>query len=243
MIMENVIPSNQPDLTGRDPLENRGGADPMQPNLSTEEELDPKTKEGFQRLVAKREQEAKAERERAAQVEAELEQLRRERKQQKLQELDETERLKVERDELAAENAKLRMSNYATRELQKRGIKPTDPIYDIVIDSPWSIPFIRRSLGDSPTWAEVVRVVEDKLPAYLDTLVSHRGETIEDDPSSTPPSNPPASSERKSDPERPANSPQKRVWSRREIAKMDDATYLKHQKEIKLAQSEGRIVD
>jgi hypothetical protein len=240
--MENVIPSNQPPVTTPLGSEQPVGDDPIQPEGTIEAELDPKTKEGFQRLVAQRELAAKAEKERAEKAEAELAEYRKAQKAQKLQELDESERLKIERDEALAENAKLRISNFASRELNKRKIDPTDPIYDIVVEAPWALPVIKRSLGDSPSWAEVIQVIEDKLPAYLDTLASRQGETINDAPNPVAPSEPPANPSG-ADPERPSNPPSKRVWSRKEIGKMSDADYLKHQVEIKKAQAEGRIVD
>lgn len=243
--METVIPSNQPPVTASPTgQEQPNGDDPIAPNMSPEEEeaLKQNNWAAYQKLIAKKEQAATAEKARADKAEAELEEYRKAQKAQKLQELDESERLKIERDEALAENAKLRISNFATRELNKRKIDPTNPIYDIVVEAPWALPVIKRSLGDSPSWAEVIQVVEEKLPAYLDTLASRQGETINDTPETAPSETPPANPSG-ADPERPATPPSKRVWSRKEIGKMSDADYLKHQAEIKKAQAEGRIVD
>lgn len=242
--MSEDITQNQNGLTDTPSgQENREEDGSLQPNGSSEEELDPQTKKGFQTALQKRAEEAKAEKLRAEKAEEELRLMRLEQKKKRLEELDEAERLKVERDEALAENAKLKMSNFAVRELQKRNIKPTNPIYDIVVDAPWSIPVIRRSLGDSPSWAEVISAVEAKLPAYLDSLAFNGETTQNDDPADTPsdPTPPTEERPRDGDPERQPTNSRKRTWSRREIAKMSDEDYRKHADEIKQAAAEGRI--
>lgn len=238
-----TIPSNPNDVTARNGQEHAEGNDPINHAGSTETELDPKTKEGFQRLVAKKDKEAKDAADAAREAREELRKLQEEKRRQKLSELDETERLKQERDEAIAANAKLKMQNFASREWNKRGLKADHDLYEIVSETPWLVPFVRRSLGDSPSWEEVIRGVEDKLPVYLDQLASKKEVTpaTPELPSDTP-SNPSPSN--RGDAERqPNDSSKKRIWSRKEIAKLSNADYAKYRSEINQAMVEGRIRD
>lgn len=227
--MNNDIPSKQDDLTGDNSQEDPTAGDPMQSGNSDEAGLDPKTKEGFQRLIAKKEREAREATDRALALEKEI-------KEKKLAELDETDRLKQQNQELAQENAMLKLSQFAKDECLKRGITSEHPLYSIITRKPWVIEEIERSLGDSPTWQQVIQAVEDKLPAYLDSLRFKKGDNTE------PNSDTPASDSGSGvDPERQPDPGPKRVWSQREIEKMNPKDYAKHSEEIHRAMVEGRI--
>lgn len=241
--MGSDIPSNSDDVTGTDTQERPTSPDPMQTEKTTEGELDPATKKGFQVALQKKSESLKQRERELAEKDEELANLKEEKRIKKLQEMDETERLAAERDSLAEENAKLKMSQFALKELNKRAIPLTDAIAEIVLEAPWTIPFVRRSLGDSPSWADVIRTVETRLPSYLDSLKSKNGEHREETTTTppVPPSSQPASSAG-SDVERPAVATQKRIWTRKEIRDLSDTDWLKYRDEIKQATAEARVV-
>jgi hypothetical protein len=237
------IPVNPDDLTNPSDSENPEGNAPIDTSQSPEGgDLDEKTKAGFQKALQQKAEALKSEQGRRAKIEEELETLRKERKEAKLAELDETERLKIQLNEQVEDNAKLRMTNFASIEIGKRKLSMDDPLCRIAIKRPWALDTIadaiERNFGDSPTWADVIKVVEDKLPSYLDELVSLRGEPkVETEPQpSEEPFSPPV------DVERTPSSSSKRTWSRKEIASLSDSDYAKYRGEILLAEKEGRIV-
>ncbi len=222
----------------------------LEPVDSDEAELDLKTKAGFQRLVAKKEQEKDTYRQQLLDKEKELTDARKRLKDKEMADLSDVERLKKQSDELAEENSRLKLQGFVTKEVNSRKLDINDPLVEILMDTPWTIPPVRRILGDSPTWEEVVSTVEEKLPAYLDTLVARQktgviktnppvlsqGEEEDDDES---PNTPPTSTERTVN-----NTPSlKRYWTRSEIGKMSDEEYKKHAKEIRAALSDGRILN
>jgi hypothetical protein len=241
-MIEDTIPSDPQNPSGDDPAGN-GGTDPIIPSDTPEAELDPKSKEGFQKLVNKKDKEAQEATKRAEAAEAEAARLREERRKEKLSQLDETERTKLENQQLVADNAKLKMRHFAAREWAKKNLKATHLMYEIVTDTPWLVPDVRRGLGDEPSWAEVIQAVEEKLPAYLDQLASKNEETPTIETPSSPSGEQPGNGSPQGDPERqPNDATQKRVWTRKEIAALSDADYLKHRDEIKKAEREGRII-
>ena len=212
-------------------------------NESPEGELDLKTKKGFQKLVAKRDQELESEKKARADAEAKAFAAQTKLKEKELAELDETERLKLENQEKSKENALLSIKLFVNTEVQKRNLDINDPLVEIVLNTPWSIPVIQSSLGDNPSWEDIISAVKAKLPPYLDNLVSKRGgngkpittPSNEEEPTVIPPT---------ADAERSAGGDSnKRVWSRREIRNMDNATYLKYKPEIDSALRDGRVID
>jgi len=239
--MDNHLPADDKNLTPQG--ENPSGSAPKETIPSTEGgDLDLKTKAGFQTALTKSKEAEKKEKEAREKAETELAELREEKRKAKLAELDETERLKIEKQELEAKLAKSDMRNFASKELSLKGIPLTDPIAEIVMESPWAIPFIKRSLGESPSWAEVVKVVEEKLPSYLDDYVSRKGEKPKGNIPPTETTTTPSNEDGAVDPERPGEViDSKKIWTRAEIEHMSDEFYLKHRDDIQLAEKEGRI--
>jgi hypothetical protein len=241
--MDDSLTDENKDLTPSNDGEGNSPNAGKDANESPEGELDLKTKKGFQKLVAKREQEAQEARREAEEAKAKAFAAQAELKKKELDELDETERLKIENQEKSKENALLNIKLFVNTEVQKRSLDINDPLVEIVLNTPWSIPVIQGSLGDNPTWEEIISAVKAKLPPYLDNLVSKRGGNGKpvttpsngQEPTVTPPT---ADAERGS-----GGDSAKRTWSRREIRNMDNATYLKHKPEIDQALRDGRMTD
>jgi hypothetical protein len=240
---KNTIPADSNDLTNPLGSENPEENAPIDTTPSPEGgDLDEKTKAGFQKALQQKAEALKFEQERRSKIEEELEALRKERKEAKLAELDETERLKVQLNEQVETNAKLNMASFASTEIAKRKLSMDDPICRIAVKRPWALDTIadaiERNFGDSPTWADVIKVVEEKLPSYLDELVSLRGEPkVETE-------NQPAGNQFTSpvDVERMPNNSPKRTWSRQEIVNLSDTDYQKYRTDILFAEKEGRII-
>lgn len=216
----------------------------LEPLNSDEAELDLKTKTGFQRLVAKREKESQEYQKQLQDKEKELAEARKRLKEKELSELSDTDRLKKQAEELAEENSKLKLQGFVSQEVAKRGLDVNDPLVEILMDTPWSIPAVRRILGDSPTWEEVVSTVQEKLPAYLDTLVARQKTEVKNKTEVLPNGNKSDEDEVPTSTERVNSTTPtlKRYWTRSEIARMSDVEYAKHAAEIRSALSEGRIL-
>ena len=210
------------------------------------EELSPESKEGFHKKLTQKDKELKEAQRKADEASKELEEIREKERLANLAKMSDTERLQAERDEAVAKAFKLEINHFILKEVTKRKLDVNDPLIEMVIDTPWAIPPIRRILGDSPMWDDLKREVEDKLPSYLDSLVTRKsGETkgtgestSEESEIESIPTAPSVDTERTA-----GGVPDNRkVWSQREIAKMDAATYAKYKPLINKALAEGRIV-
>jgi len=238
---------DEENLTPSPDGENENQIAGLEPEDSDEAELSPKDKVGFQRLVAKREQEAKVENNARLKAEAEAGELRKKLKEREMADLTETERANQQAKEAIEENARLKLQIFVKDEVAERKLNINDPIVEILMDTPWAVPPIKRILGDSPTWEEVVSTVQEKLPAYLDSLVAKaktevstpiESEELPDNGEEEEILPPPTSTERIIQ-----TSSTKRYWTRSEIAAMDDDEYLKHAKDIRKALAEGRVLN
>ncbi len=213
--------------------------------LSTGEEeagLEPKTKAGFQRLIAKKDRQIQELSQQLDEQIKRLAKLERAERERKLAEMSEAEKWKTIAQEKAAQAAKAELRAFASNEIAKRGLAK-HPIAEIVLESPWAIPAVKKHLSEEPTWEETIEVVKRFLPPYLETLVEPESEEAKGE-SSSPPA--PSETSEAVAMETERTSPvatKKRVWTRaelRELAK-DPAKYMKYQKEITQAFAEGRI--
>jgi hypothetical protein len=211
------------------------------------DELNEKSKAGFQKAL----QEAREKEKRLAK---EVSQMRSKLKEKELAELGETERLEKEAQQLAEENARLKLQQFISKEVQARDLDVNDPLVEILMDTPWQIPPVRRVLGDSPTWDEVIEAVENKLPSYLDDLVARRNGT--GNASASDANSEPDESEEEQEDDESSEVPtstertvvqnsaeNKRTWTRSEIAALSDEDYVKNLPSIRKAQRENRILD
>lgn len=212
-----------------------------EPSTEVENELDEKTKQGFQRLVAKKDKELEDLRKQNLERSQKLADLERERKERELSELSEVERLRVERDEALSKMAQTELKSFVTAELTNRDLM-SNPLAQDIIEAPWLLRAVRSQLPSGATWEQTIDTVHAFLPTYLDSLVVPAKEVV---PETTPiadeiPSVP-------MDTERNAPAPivnSKRIWTRKEVAMIasDPEKYQKYKPELDKALAEGRIV-
>jgi hypothetical protein len=210
--------------------------------IEEEESVDEKTKKGFQRLVARKDDELKTLSEQLVEANKKAAQFEKEQRDKKLSELSETDKWKALAEENAAKAAKAEISVFVNQQLSERNLMK-NPIAEILLETPWSVPAIRKHLSPEPTWEETIEAVRTFLPSYLDTLVVpletvsvSEKETIE--PSQEEEAEPSMGTER--------NAPvvtKKRIWTRKEISELsrNPEVYLKYQREITQALAEGRV--
>lgn len=177
--------------------------------------------------------------------EKELEETKNRLRQKDLADMDETERYKLIAAEKSKEAAMMKIKFFVSEELRKRKLE-NSPLAEIILETPWAIPKVRAALPEQPDWDQTESAVRAQLPAYLDTLVNGQaGTTIPTEPTNpaTPPATPPPPSGREA-PGTPSPNgvDDKRVWSRREIDKMDPETYKKNRESIFSAMRDGRLV-
>lgn len=210
--------------------------------LSTEveTELDEKTKQGFQRLVAKKDQELVQIRKDMEEKQTRLDAIERERREKEMAELSEVERLRVEKDELLSKMTQIELTSFVTAELTKRNLM-SNPLAQDMIKRPWLLDAVASQLPAKATWEQTKDTVYAFLPAYLDTLVVPAKEVV---PETTP-----AADETPSvpmDTERNAPAPlvnPNKIWTRAEVQAItsNPEKYLKFKPVLDKALAEGRI--
>lgn len=223
--------------------ESTPGVNGLSPN-NEGEVVDEKTKQGFQRLIAKKDQEISSASARLAAAEKERDALRKAEQDRKLSELSEVERLRAEKDEYATKFAKSELKLFVTAELEKRGLMK-NPLAEDIIESPWLLKAVRSHLPDQPDWDQTIAAVKEYLPTYLDTLVvPDNAVPTTPVPSDATPSDttPPTVPTGRTTP--PATPTSKRIWTKTEIDKVrsDTDQWLKYRGEITEAYNEGRVV-
>lgn len=214
--------------------------------LSTKEdnEVDEKTKQGFQRLIAKKDQDLSKAQLAIEEANQKLAAFEAAEKERKLSEMTEAERLKTERDEYATKFAKAELKSFVVAEMTKRNLM-NFPLAEEIIETPWMLRAVRSHLSVQPDWEETIEAVKQYLPAYLDTLVvpeekvTPSKEENSSEPSDTPPT--PMPSERGEPAVTPGN---KRNWTKAEIASIqkDPVKWMKYRGDITLAYTEGRVI-
>lgn len=210
-------------------------------NNESGEELTPESKEGFHKKLTEKDKLLKQEQSRREEAERELSGLREAERQRKLDSMTETERLQTQLADSEKEKATLKINHFVLQEINRRGLSVNDPLIKFVVRVPWEVEEVRRVLGDSPTWDEVLRAIQDNIPSYLDSLEKEtKDKSVQTQSQSE--SETTAGNGFSTDTERTVTPVRKRTWSQREIGAMDDATYSKHQAEINAAMGEGRII-
>jgi len=220
---------------------------PGDKGLSTEDEgeLDEKTKTGFQKLVAKKDQTIQESQRQLDEANRKLEAYEAAKKEKEFAEMTEAERLKAERDDYAKRFAQSELKSFVTSELTKRSLL-TNPLAGSIINRPWLLDCVAEHLSTQPTWDETIDAVKEFLPAYLDTLVVPVGKEVAPNgepliPAANDESPTPMPSERGEPSITPGN---KRVWTKQEIAEIqkDTERWLKYRADITLAYTENRVV-
>lgn len=212
-------------------------------SIEGEGELEPKTKIGFQQLVAKKDLAISESKRLLDEANQKVKTFEAAKHEQELADMTEAERLKAELNEEREKRVRLELHSFVTAELTKRNLM-SNPLAEDIIESPWMLRAIKSHLSGQPTWDETIEAVKEFLPAYLDTLIvpvgnaTPNGEPLPADGEPTPA---PMPSERGEPTITPGN---KRVWTHKEIdeIKKDNQKWLKYRADITLAFTEGRVI-
>lgn len=220
-------------------VENPNEEEGLSPKV--EEELDEKTKQGFQRLVAKKDKELEDLRKLSEENAQKLAELERVRKEKELSELSENDRLRVERDEALSKMAQTELKSFITTSLTERNLMG-NPLAQDIIKRPWLLEAIASQLPAGATWEQTIDTVKEFLPAFLDTLVPAKEVVPETTPSAEEEAPVTPMSPERNAPSEVTNP--KRVWTRKEIAEItsDPDRWIKMKPVIDKALVEGRVV-
>lgn len=206
--------------------------------LSTKETegLSEKEKKGFQRLVAQKDQKLQELQDQLKDYNSKLSEFQQRERQKKLSEMDEVTKWKTLAEENAEKAAKMELKSFVSTEIAKKKLAD-NPIADLILETPWAVPTIKRRLPSQPTWDETIQAVKTELPAYLESLA--KPDTTKD---MTEAEEEPEGME----PERSASDPQKRVWTRSQVKEYLESAenrkdFAKRQSVIQQALTENRI--
>lgn len=112
------------------------------------------------------------------QVEEELRLIKSKEKERELESLSETERYKRIAEENAQKAASLELKFFVREQLEGKNL----PSYmvELITETPWAIPPVKRELGDSFTWDEAISAVKRHLPNYIDSIAVKATTTTEE---------------------------------------------------------------
>jgi len=218
--------------------------------LSTEkrekEELTPKEKAGFQRLVAKKDMEIKTYQERLDELSEKLSRLQQLEREKKLEGLTEAEKWKIEAQENARRAAEAELRSLIIAQASTKGLM-THPVVQILLETPWAIPAVKKRLTADSTWDETIELVKTHLPSYLDSLVEPEKEISQPEASNPPPQKEEMPEGMETERSGSAKT-EKRTWTREEIKKYleeaenDPVKFSKRSEEVTRAFNEGRVL-
>lgn len=224
------------------PIENSGS----DKGLSTEIEgqLDEKTKAGFQRLIAKKDEKISELSGLLTTANERLYDYEKAENDRKFAEMSETEKLQTQLEEERTKRVRLELNSFVKAEMTKRNLMEI-PLAEDIIETPWLLKAVKVNLSSNPTWDETLETVKTYLPSYLDTLVVPAGDvtpTITPPPADNPEITPSMPPER--DNPTPSTNSQTKIWTKVEIdrIKSNNEEWMKHRDEITTAYNEGRVI-
>lgn len=237
--------SESKDLPKDDPQSGKspeGGSEATE-GLSTKEKeeqgLPAEQKKGFQRLVSKKDKEISDLQKQINEYNKKLNEYQQEQRQRKLSDMDETTKWKTIAQENAEKAAKAELKSFVSTELARRNLAD-HPISDLISETPWAIPTVKRRLSPEPTWDETIEAVKENLPSYLESLEQpeKKVETKAEEEETTEPEG--------MEPERSAAKSTKKAWTRAEVKTYLDSSenrkdFEKRRAVIQEALTEGRI--
>lgn len=207
----------------------------------TNEGLSEKEKKGFQRLIAQKDQKLQTLEEQLKEYNSKLSEFQQRERQKKLEKMDEVTKWKTLAEENAEKAAKMELKSFVSTHLSKKNLV-NHPIADLILETPWAIPAVRRKLSSEPTWDETISAVKSELPSYLESLSTPdtTKETTETE------------IEKEDEElegmevERSASKTQKRVWTRSQVKEYlesakDRQEFTKRQAIIQQALTDNRI--
>lgn len=138
---------------------------------STEKIIEPTKEEdkNWQAALQKSREREKLAQERADAAERELKEKRDLEKQRELANLSEAERLKAELAESEEKRVRLELRGFIREQIAGRDIP--NAVIELITETPWAIPAVKRELGAEFTWDEVADSVKRHFPSYIESLV------------------------------------------------------------------------
>lgn len=241
--------SSEPNsLPDEDLQEDKSTADGTQATegLSTEEEskgLAEKEKKGFQRLIAKKDEKLQDLESRLSEYNSKLSEYERKQREKKLSEMDEVERWKTVAQENAEKAAKMELKSFVSTQLAKANLAD-HPVSEIIAETPWAIPTVKRRLPSNPTWDETIDAVKSQLPSYLESLGTPDNKATKTEANTE--SEPEGMETERTQTQTPSTSKSK-VWTRAEVgeylksAENNPEEYRKRHAVIQKALEDNRI--
>lgn len=222
--VETLSPNSN--LTDLDKMQEsgKGSAEPAKEEVSPEEK-------GFQAALQKKAELLKVREAELEKVKRELQEKENQEKQRKLADMTEVERYKSVAEDEARKRGELEMRVIVTEAMIGKNIP--GPMAELIRETPWAIPPVKRELGSDFTWDEAIEAVRRHLPDYIDSLVTDIP-TKSEEP-------------QKVDSERSMGSPvvQGHIYTQKEVAEIskDPREYEKHRDAImkQLQRDGGRL--
>ena len=90
-------------------------------------------------------------------------------REEKLADMTEAEKYKSIAEEESQKRAKLELKVFISETIAGKEI--SRPIADLLYESPWAIPPVRKELGDDFTWDDAIASVRRHLPEYVESLL------------------------------------------------------------------------
>jgi hypothetical protein len=200
---------------------------------STEPARDDKVIAGFQKAIQEARERENATAEKVNEMQAKLKKYEAAEKERELSALSETDRVRMEAERMAKENAELKIKMLVNRLATGKDIP--GPVLRALEVAPWEmVPEVKNEIGADPTYDDIVDALERHLPTYIDSLVVSTPES-DNDTEDTPSVEPSAI---KVDPERSGSGStvvKTHTYTRAEIDRikaMGDAEYEKHRDAI-----------
>lgn len=155
------------DLTGSEATQesSNGSADPA----GTQSQDDTSTDKNWQKALQDKVELIKQKESEADGLRAKLKAIEDERKRQQLEEMSEADRYKSIADEEIQKRGKLEMKLLVQRALEGKNIPSA--IRDLISETPWVIPPVKKELGGDFTWDQAIESVGRHLPDYVNSLV------------------------------------------------------------------------
>lgn len=173
---QNETSSPQVDLTGQQSQESQPGS--VEPEKSS---VLPEDSNNWQHALQKKQELIQAK-------ERELEDMRKRlkdkedaEKQRRLAEMSEAERYKTMAEEETRRRGELELRFVVAETLNGKNVPQA--LVELIKETPWAIPPVKKVLGEDFTWDEAVDAVREHLPAYIESLVvSDSKPTLEEQP-------------------------------------------------------------
>lgn len=172
---QNETSSPVVDLTGQQSQESQpGSAEPEKDSVLPEDSTN------WQHALQKKQELIQAKEKELEEMRAKLKARDEAEKSKRLAEMSEAERYKEIAEEEAKRRGELELKFVVAEALNGKDIPAA--FVEMIKETPWAIPPVKRQLGDDFTWDEAVDAVREYLPGYIESLVVTSPEPKEEQP-------------------------------------------------------------